>query len=74
MGLLIVQNRNKRKAYSCTYFTVGYKMERVSYSLASLEGKKDFYYDMIEALGPTGTQSVINVFSTVGEKTFYLME
>jgi len=35
-----------------------------------LEGKKDFYYDMIEALGPTGTQSVINVFSTVGEKTF----
>jgi hypothetical protein len=35
-----------------------------------LEGEKEFYYKMIDKIGKTNTKSIINLLSTVGEKTF----
>lgn len=35
-----------------------------------LENKKDFYRSMVKDLGKYKTTSVLNVFSTIGEKTF----
>ena len=35
-----------------------------------LVGKKEFYHKIVIDLGINKTQSIINVFSTIGEKTF----
>ncbi len=35
-----------------------------------LETKKEFYHKMVKTLGATKTQSILNLFSTVGEQTF----
>lgn len=35
-----------------------------------LENKKEFYHQMINDLGATRTQSMVNLFSTAGEQTF----
>jgi len=35
-----------------------------------LENQKDFYKSMVEGLGKHKTTSILNVFSTIGEKTF----
>lgn len=35
-----------------------------------LEGKKDFYHQMVKDLGKTATQSMVKLFSTAGEQTF----
>jgi hypothetical protein len=35
-----------------------------------LENQKDFYKSMVEGLGKHKTNSILNVFSTIGEKTF----
>jgi len=35
-----------------------------------LEGRKEFYYSMIREFGSKSVKSILNVFSTIGEKTF----
>ena len=35
-----------------------------------MENKKDFYKKMVLELGQNNTKAIINLFSTVGEKTF----
>lgn len=35
-----------------------------------LEGRRDFYYEMVGKLGAKEVQALLNVFSTIGEKTF----
>ncbi len=35
-----------------------------------LKNKKDFYHQMVKELGATSTISIMNLFSTAGEKTF----
>jgi hypothetical protein len=37
---------------------------------APLTEKKTFYYQMVKEFGATNAEAIINVFSTVGEKTF----
>lgn len=64
----------KIKSSGRLYFTktlfldIDWKKESIHWK--ALEGKKDFYYKMMKELGKEQTQSIINLFSTAGEKTF----
>jgi hypothetical protein len=64
----------KIKASGKSYFTdtlfLDIKWNNTATHWLPLEGKKDFYHTIVNELGANKSQSLLNVFSTIGEKTF----
>jgi hypothetical protein len=65
---------NKIKISGKQYFLdtlfLDIKWEETATHWKPLENKKDFYLSMVKDLGKYKTTSILNVFSTIGEKTF----
>jgi flagellar biosynthesis regulator FlaF len=65
---------DKIKASNKQYFLVtlflDIKWKETATHWKPLENKRDFYHSMVKDLGKQKTTSILNVFSTVGEKTF----
>lgn len=58
-----------KKYFLATLF-LDIKWEEASTHWKPLENKRDFYQSMVKDLGKYKTTSILNVFSTIGEKTF----
>jgi hypothetical protein len=58
------------KQYFLATLLLDIKWKETATHWKPLENKRDFYHKMIKDLGKKKTTSILNVFSTVGEKTF----
>jgi len=58
------------KQYFLATLFLDIKWKETSIHWKPLENKRDFYQSMVKDLGKHKTTSILNVFSTVGEKTF----
>ncbi|WP_461633500.1 hypothetical protein [Labilibaculum euxinus] len=58
------------KQYFLAMLFLDIKWKETSTHWKPLENKRDFYQSMVKDLGKYKTTSILNVFSTVGEKTF----
>lgn len=58
------------KQYFLATLFLDIKWKETSTHWKPLENKRDFYQSMVKDLGKHKTTSILNVFSTVGEKTF----
>lgn len=58
------------KHYFLTTLFLDIKWKETATHWQPLENKKDFYRSMVKDLGKHKTTSILNVFSTIGEKTF----
>jgi len=62
--------KNSRTLYFTRqlFLDTGWKEQAIDWQ--PLQGKKEVYHQMINDFGASNVQSVLNVFSTIGEKTF----
>ena len=58
------------KQYFLAILFLDIKWKEISTHWRPLENKRDFYQSMVKDLGKYKATSILNVFSTVGEKTF----
>lgn len=58
------------KEYFLSALFLDIKWKEAASHWKPLENKKDFYHSMVKDLGQNKATSILNVFSTIGEKTF----
>lgn len=62
--------KNSGKQYFLSNLFLNIEWKDTATHWAPLEGKKTFYQSMVRDLGKYDTTSIVNVFSTIGERTF----
>lgn len=62
--------KNSGKLFFTSTILLGIDWKKDASHWKVLENKKEFYHQMVRDLGSTKTQSILNLFSSAGEKTF----
>ncbi|MFZ6053479.1 AAA family ATPase [Halocola ammonii] len=64
------KTQNAEKLYLTSILLLSIEWKEESSHWPALEGKRDFYYKMVQHFGDSNAQAIINLFSTAGEKVF----